>query len=180
MIFSGKLKILWLCLLVLLGGVGPLRAEEPTREYQLKLAFMVNFARFITWPEEAFSEEHSQLAFCVLGKNPFGNSLAGVEGKKVGERTLKVLQLETLGRKQQCQILFISRWETANLAALETSLDRQSIVTVSDIPGFAAAGGFIEFVLKDDKLSFIINNTAMKDRGIHASSSLLNLAAAVR
>ncbi len=180
MIIPNKLKILWLCLLIFLGGVHCLRAEEPTQEYQLKLAFMVNFARFITWPAETFSPEHPHLALCVLGDNPFGNALSGVEGKKVSDCTLKVQQMEAFGQERQCHLLFVSRSEGGNLAALKPALAGRPIVTISDIPGFAAAGGGIEFVLKDNKLSFIINNSAMKELGIQASSSLLNLAASIR
>jgi hypothetical protein len=180
MIIPNKLKILWLCLLIFLGGVHPLRAEEPTQEYQLKLAFIVNFARFITWPAESFTPANPQLALCVLGKNPFGNAFSSIEGKKVSDRTLKVQQIEVLGQEQQCNLLFISRLEGDNLADLKTVLASRPIVTISDIPGFADAGGGIEFVLKDNKLSFIINNSDMKELGIQASSSLLNLAASIR
>ncbi len=180
MIIARKLKILWLCLLILLGGVNPLRAEEISQEYQLKLAFMVNFARFITWPEESFTPAQPQVTLCVLGKNPFGNALSGVEGKKVGDRTLKVQQMETLGKDQQCHLLFVSQSEAGRAASLELALGRRPVVTVSDIPGFAAGGGSIEFVLKDDRLSFVINNSVIKDRGVQAGSALLNLAASIR
>jgi hypothetical protein len=176
---SSKLNILWLCLLILFTGLAPVQAEESTQEYQLKLAFMVNFARFITWPEGSFAE-HPQLTLCVLGKNPFGNALSGVEGKKVGDRTLKAKQLDALGKELQCHLLFVSQSEATTLANLGSVLGHQPVVTVSDIPGFAVAGGSIEFVVKDDKLSFIINNSAMKDRGVQASSALLNLAVSVR
>jgi hypothetical protein len=179
MIILRKFKILWFCLLILFGGLGPVQAEESTQEYQLKLAFMVNFARFITWPEVSFAEQ-PQVTLCVLGKNPFGNALSGVEDKKVGDHTLKVKQLDGLGKEQQCHLLFVSQSAAGSLATLEPALGLRPVVTVSDIPGFAAAGGSIEFVLKDEKLAFIINNSAMKDRGIQASSSLLNLAASVR
>jgi hypothetical protein len=180
MIIVKRLTILWLCLVVLFGNPGPLQAEDSPQEYQLKLAFMVNFARFISWPEESFTPAQPQLTLCVLGKNPFGNSLSGVEGKKVGDHILTVKQLETLGKEQQCHLLFVSQSEAASLANLESALGRRPVVTVSDIPAFAVAGGSIEFVVKDEKLSFIINNSAMKDRGVQAGSALLNLAAAIR
>jgi hypothetical protein len=179
MINSKKQLFLWLPLLIFLGFGTPLRAEEPTQEYQLKLAFMVNFARFITWPEEAFAEDQ-QVSLCVVGKNPFGDGLSGLGGKKIGERSLKVKHLETLGNNQQCHLLYLSQTEAGSLANLLQAVSRKPVVTVSDSPGFAAAGGGIEFVLKEGKLSFIINNSALKDRGIQASSSLLNLAASVR
>ncbi len=53
-------------------------------------------------------------------------------------------------------------------------------MTISDIDGFVKAGGMIEFVTKNDRLAFVINNTALKQRSIHASASLLGLAAAVQ
>lgn len=180
MIIARKLKSLWLCLLILLGGANPLWAEEISQEYQLKLAFMVNFARFISWPEESFAATQPQLTLCILGKNPFGNALRGVEGKKVGDHTLKIEQMEALGKDQQCHLLFVNQPEAGRAASLEPALGRRPVVTVSDIPGFAADGGCIEFVLKDDRLSFIINNSVMKDRGVQAGSALLNLAASIR
>jgi YfiR/HmsC-like len=179
MINSKKWLFLWLPLLIFLGFGTPLRAGEPSQEYQLKLAFLVNFARFITWPAEAFASEQ-QMTLCVLGNNPFGTGLSGLEGKKIGERNVKVQHLETLGNNQQCHLLFVSQPEAASLAKLLQALSLKPVVTVSDSPGFAAAGGGIEFILKEGKLSFIINNSAMKDRGIQASSSLLNLASSVR
>jgi len=179
MINSKKWVFLWLSLLILLGVGTPLQAEEPSREYQLKLAFMVNFARFITWPAEAFTAE-PQVSLCVLGKNPFGSLLSGAAGKKVGVRSLKVQQLETLVDNQQCHLLFVDQAEAASLAKLLQAVSQKPVVTVSDSPGFAEAGGGIEFVIKDDKLSFIINNSRLKEKGVHTSSSLLNLAASVR
>jgi hypothetical protein len=175
-----KPKIFLLCLLILLTSGGDLRAEDSSQEYQLKLAFLVNFARFITWPEESFTPEHPQLTLCMLGKNAFGNALGGVEGKRVGQRLLEVKKIETLGKGQQCHLLFVGQSEMNGLVALGPMLDRQPIVTVSDSAGFAAAGGGIEFVLKDDKLAFVINNTAIKNRGVQVSSSLLNLAESIR
>jgi YfiR/HmsC-like len=179
MINSKKRIFLWLPLLIFLGLGTPLRAEEPSQEYQLKLAFMVNFARFITWPAEAFAEEQ-QMSLCVLGKNPFGPLLSGVGGKKVGERSLKVLHFETLADNQQCHLLFVGQADVAGLTRQLQAVSKKPVVTVSDSPGFAEAGGGIEFVIKGDKLSFIINNSALKDKGVQASSSLLNLAASVR
>ncbi len=175
-----KLKILWLCLILFLFSSGGLRAQEPNQEYQVKLAFMVNFARFISWPEGSFTPEHPELTLCVLGENPYGFALDGVKGKTVGNRSLQVKTSESVGTAQHCQILFISQSETNRLDTLLNSLGHQPVVTVSDISGFVAAGGAIEFVLNGDRLSFVINNTLLKGKGIEVSSSLLNLATAVR
>lgn len=175
-----KFKILWLCLILFLFDSGGLQAQEPNQEYQVKLAFMVNFARFISWPEGSFAPEYPELTLGVVGDNPFGSALDGVRGKTIGNRFLRVQTNESLRTGQHYQILFISQSETNRLAALFNSLGHQPVVTVSDIPGFVAAGGDIEFVLIDDRLSFAINNKQLKGKGIEVSSSLLNLAASVR
>lgn len=170
----------FLLALLLFGGAAGVRAEEVSQEYQLKLAFMVNFARFITWPETSFSPDQPQVTLCLFDKNPFGKALAGVVGKKVGDRSLTVKTIEALGKEQQCHLLFVDQPELAAVVDLNTSLHHQPVVTVSDLEGFAASGGGIEFVLKNDKLSFIINNSALKEQGVQVGSSLLNLAASVR
>lgn len=174
-----RLKSPVLCLLLLLAGVGSGRAEEASQEYQLKLAFLVNFTRFITWPDQSFSAVQPDLNLCVLGGNPFGDSLGGANGRKTGKRTIVARQIGSLADSQQCHLLYIDQSQAGLLATLLPVLDRQAVVTVSDIAGFSKAGGSIEFVIQDSKLSFIINNSRLKHLGFQTSSALLNLAIAI-
>jgi hypothetical protein len=60
-----------LCLLCFFGSLGIVRAEEISQEYKLKAAFLVNFSRFITWPEQSFAQEQQEFTLCVAGKNPY-------------------------------------------------------------------------------------------------------------
>jgi len=170
--------VLWLGLL---GSCGALRAEDSAQEYQLKAAFLVNFARFITWPESSFSSEPQELIFCVVGKNPFGSALLAAEAKKINGRKPKVVYVDSLQKVPACHLLFIGKSENTEVAAsMLERFGKQAVVTVSDMPGFANAGGSIEFVLKENRLSFIINHSAMKQQGVQTSASLLNLAASVQ
>ena len=171
---------LLLCPLFLLGSFGLLQAEEVNQEYQLKAAFLVNFSRFITWPEQSFSPEHQEVTFCIAGKNPFGATLSAVDGKKISGRNIRVVFADSLQKLPQCHLLYVSSSEKNELASLSSRVGYRPVVTVSDIPGFVAAGGSIEFVIKEDRLSFIINNSDLKQRGIQASAAMLDLAASVR
>lgn len=165
-----------LCLLLLLTWVGAGRAEEASQEYQLKLAFLVNFTRFITWPDQSFSAAQPDFNLCVLGGNPFGDSLNGVNGRKTGERIIVARRITSLADSRPCHLLYVDQSEAGHLATLLPVLARQAVVTVSDIAGFSKAGGSIELVIQDHKLSFIINNSQLKQLGIQTSSALLNLA----
>jgi len=174
------LRFLLLLVLCFPSGLKASWAEETSQEYQLKAAFLVNFARFITWPEQAFAPEQPELTICVAGKNPFGSALNGVEAKKIGGRNLRVVAVDSLSKVPQCHLLYVSRSEENDLNTLSVHLGRQAVVTVSDISGFLKEGGSIEFVSKENRLSFAINNSALKQRGIQASASLLDLAASVQ
>lgn len=175
-----KRRNLLLFLLILAGSAGLLRAEPPNQEYQLKAAFLVNFARFIIWPDRSFPPERPEFTFRVFGDNPFGMALDGVETKKIGGRDSRVVFIDSIDHIEQCHLLYVSRSETLNLRRLMPAFSRGAVVTVSDIPGFADMKGAIEFVQKQERLTFIINNTILKQQGIRANSSLLDLAASIR
>ena len=174
------LWLLLLCPLCLIGSSGVLRAQDVDQEFQLKAAFLVNFSRFITWPEQSFSPEQQAINLCVSGKNPFGTTLNAIENKTINGHNVRVFYSESLQKLPQCHLLYVSTSEKNELTPLLSHLDHHPVVTVSDIPGFVNVGGSIEFVIKEDRLSFIINNSDLKQRGIQASASMLDLAASVR
>ena len=170
--------VAWLLFICCLWSPVALRAEEPPQEYQLKLAFLVNFARFISWPESSFGD--NRISLCVLGDNPFGSALPGVEGKRVGEHQLATRVIGKPGEAGGCHLLFVPEERLAEFQRQNGRFANTPLVTVSDAPGFVEMGGGIEFVVKDGKLGFVINNGGLKAREIKVGSSLLNLAAAVR
>jgi hypothetical protein len=65
--------------LLLLTGSIPLQPQSaPSVEYQVKAAFLFNFAKFIEWPTDAFSNEKTPITLCVFRYDPFGSALDGV------------------------------------------------------------------------------------------------------
>lgn len=173
-----RLFLLWL--LWMAGWPQLPSAAEVVQEYQLKAAFLVNFAKFITWPEEVLPADQGEFILCVAGADPFGAALAGVEKKTIGGRAIRVVHAGSLKQTPDCQMLFVSRSEKDNLDLLAANLARKAVVTVSDIPHFIKAGGHIQLVTSGSRLTFLINHTAMKEQGLQADASLLNLAATVQ
>src|SRR5438046_9922044 len=66
-----------LCLsLILLLAAGGVRAQDSQpSEYQIKAAVLFNFAKFVEWPPEAFSEASSPFVIGILGENPLGGAV---------------------------------------------------------------------------------------------------------
>src|SRR4051812_10850373 len=72
---ASSLPVTLLLIAVMLVGGIPSGAASPPREYQVKAAFLYNFARFTEWPGGTFAKPKDPLTICVLGQDPFGPDL---------------------------------------------------------------------------------------------------------
>jgi hypothetical protein len=170
----GSPRPLLAALLLFLGLSSHAAAEDLER--QLKAAFLYRFAQFVEWPHEAEGERSRQLVLCVLGTDQFEGALYSIVGKPVRERELVVKFIAVPRMLGLCHMAFFAQpGLEATKAALQQS--RQAhVLTVSDLPGFAASGGMIELVRQDKRLQFEINLGAAREAGLQISSNLLRLA----
>ena len=151
--------------------------ESPPSEYQVKAAFLFNFAKFVEWPPESFAGETSPLVIGILGDNPFGGDLERtIQNKTINNHPLVIKPLHSLAEATNCQILFINASEKKRFTEIFGSLRGTSVLTVSDTEGFTEAGGMINFVLENKKIRFQINDAAAKTARLKISSKLLSLA----
>ena len=177
-IICNRSKILFL-ILVALSSVAPGRlfAEDSVpQEYKVKAAFLYNFTLFVEWPAEAFTGNDSPLTVCILGKSPFGDALDSLRSKTAKKRKLVIRQINRVEEMGNCNVLFISTSEKMHLPNILAALKNQKVLTVSDMDGFAQAGGIINFVTLEDKVRFEINLKAAQQSKIKISSQLLKLA----
>ncbi len=100
LLFSGKLDV----------------SAQTTKEYEVKAAFLYNFAQFIEWPPSTFPDEQAPLVIAILGNDPFGAYLDEVvRGEKVNSRPLVIERYQKVEDVKACQILFISQSEGRRL-----------------------------------------------------------------
>ena len=152
--------------------------QEPAQEYQIKAAFLFNFAKFVEWPRDAFPQHNSPIVIGVLGQNVFGHYLEDtIRDKTVQNRPFVIKEFNSAEEVDHCHILFVSASMKDNLPAIMDKLHNASILTVSDTDQFIKAGGMINFVIEDNKIRFQINDEAAKKAGLNISSKLLSLAA---
>jgi len=146
-------------------------------EYQVKAAFLYNFAKFVEWPPSSFSDASAPLRICVLGQDPFGEELGNITREKtVNGRKLEVDQVVDVQQARTCQILFIASSEKAQLKRIFESLRGTDALTVGDTKGFVEQGGMINFVLDNNRVQFEVNRTAAEQGGLKVSSKLLSVA----
>jgi hypothetical protein len=157
------------------------QAQNSPTEYQIKAAFIYNFARFVDWPTQAFSDATSPMVIGVLGKNVFGDSLAQIiKGNTIGGHPLEVKEFDSATDAASCQLLFISASEKSHFSKILAQLSGKSILTVSETDNFISEGGMINLKIVDNRVRFEINNEAAKKAGLTISSKLLSLAISVQ
>jgi YfiR/HmsC-like len=161
--------------------VGGARAQSPTAgEYQVKAAFLYNFAKFVEWPSSSFSDTSTPLRICIFGQDPFGQELRDIANEKiVNGRKLLVSQVADLQTAKACHILFIASSEKAQLKQVLENLRGTGVLTVGDTKGFVDQGGMINFVLENERVRFEVNRKAADQAGLKVSSKLLNVAKSV-
>jgi hypothetical protein len=166
-----------------LPGVALAAKEVPsgvTREYDLKAAFLFNFARYVEWPKEAFLSETAPVMIGILGEDPFRRSLDDiVANESVGGRKLVVRRFASIEQLEPCQILFVSASHAKRLDQVLAKLGKKSVLTVGDSEGFTEHAGMIGFEMARNRLKLRINLPVARAAGLTISSQLLRQATIV-
>jgi len=155
----------------------PAQADEGAGEYKVKAAFIYNFARFVDWPDTAFSSADAPFVVAVVGKDPFEGILEQlVAGKQVGARRIVVKHFDSADQIGPCQILFVPMSEDDSLSGIIQKVQNSPVLTIGESEDFDSSGGCFRFFTDDNRMRFEINQDAAEQAGLRVSSKLLKLA----
>ena len=176
---KGKARSLIAVLLVLASSA---TARGGPTEYEVKAAFLYNFAKFVEWPASAFTATNNALVVGVLGDDPFGEALDRIAKNKSAQgRRIDVRRFRSVADvSDQCHILFVSPSLARDLPRILQGLHGEPILTVSDIAGFLDHGGTINLVMEQRRVRFAVNLKAANQAGLKMSSQLLKIAKAIQ
>jgi hypothetical protein len=154
------------------------RAEpRAATEYEVKAAFLYNFARYVEWPAEGFPAEGDPFVVTVLGEDPFGETLDAIlKDRTIQKRRLHVRRVARVEDVGKSQIVFIGRAAAEDLPRILLRLDAAPMLTVGETAQFAERGGMISFRRERDRIGFEINVASTERARLKVSSQLLKLA----
>jgi hypothetical protein len=161
--------------------MGSAQAQDSvSKEYQVKAAYLYNFAKFVEWPGQCFTNDNSPLVIGVFGQNPFGTALEAIaRDHRINGRPIVVKMVESTTDMAGVHLMFIGASEDKRVAEMMNSLKDASTLTVGESDQFMAAGGMIGFVREADKVRFVIDDKAAERHGLKISAQLLKLATSV-
>lgn len=163
--------------LALFAGGAPARANS--LEFPVKAAFLYKFAPFVEWPATAWSSPDSPLTVCVVGDDPFGAMLDhAVQGQHLGPHPIVVHRLDRLGADSGCSIAYVGGSRLQSVSDALDAVQGTPVLTVTD-EAEGPAHGIIHFVVRGNRVRFVIDDAAAAKNGMTISSKLMRLALSV-
>lgn len=158
----------------------PIAEGQPVAgEYEVKAAYLLNFARFVEWRPEALPAG-APLQIGIVGKHAFGRALEDVlRDKSANGHPILLRHLQWQDHLANCHIIFISASEEIHLPEILVRLGRQNVLTVSDIDRFSLRGGIVEFRMVGNRVRFDIDRATAGAARLEISAKLLSVARAV-
>jgi hypothetical protein len=183
-----KLKILVLAIGYLFGILVPAVAQEETTKpfdsYKVKAVFLYNFTKFVKWPGQTSLAVTHNANVCIYGDNPFNGKLDILEKASSPELTFHIKRNVSQNDFPDCQILFVSKSQAANMSEVIAGTHKLPVLTASDIDGFAASGGVVEMRKSEnnigkESIKLIINLESAEAKNLDIDAQLLAIAAEV-
>lgn len=171
----------------------PGQAQAPSAgELQLRIegAFLVNFVRYTEWPAQRFAGPGSPYLVSVVGDADAASAIAAVataagtiRGRRIvvrqvpfGARMTATARRESIHRLRDSHLVFVAGGDSADARLVLRAVKDAPVLTVSDVPGFAAGGGMLGLVRSGRTLAIEANPAAIRASGISVSAKVLKLA----
>lgn len=144
------------------------------QNYKLHTVFIFSFTRYVIWPE-AYNQGDFEIL--VLGDSPIVGALEEMaKAKKVGDRVIKVTKINSASEIRKCNILFVPASKSSQLSDVNSKVSNQSILVITEEPGLGAKGSVINFIMKEGKLAFELNQSAVSKQNFKIANELSRLA----
>ena len=185
---------LLLCVVGLFGLPGMAQADRPS-ETDVEAAYLVNFLRYTQWPEGSFESPGSPLVISVIGPKAVADRIRDVafaagriDGRATEVRSIPFqrgsvdapLQSErdrqTLALVRGSHLVFFHSDAGAVHPQAISDLWGRPVLTVSNAPGFTAAGGMLGLFRSSGHIVFEANAGAIRNSGLRVSAKVLKLA----
>lgn len=150
-------------------------------EQRVKAAFLYNFAKFVTWPAGAATAGPADsLIIGAVEAGAVGDVLrSSVQGRSARGRPVGVHIFRRVEDVGPCQILYAGETDPAVLAGLLRERGWRGVLTVGETDRFLQLGGTIRFQVRDNRVGFVVNVSAVAQNALEINSGMLKVAQSV-
>jgi len=162
-----RVSVILLFLLIQIAGY--------SQTHKFQSVFIYSFTRYVQWPD-AYNEGDFEIL--VLGDSPILDELRNMaQTKKVsGDRSIKVTKINAPTEIRKCNILYVPSNKSSQIDNVLAKVNAMPILIVTEEPGLGLKGSNINFIVKDGKLAFELNQASISKKNLRISNELSRLA----
>lgn len=153
-----------------------LATSTPRDEYELKAAFVLNFASLVHWPDSALQEATTLDVAVMADTDPYALIERGLDGRSAGGHPVRSRRAVSLDQLDGAHIVFVTRASGVDAADVVSATRGKSVLLIGESRDFARQGGTINFYTEHRRVRFEVNPEAAKEAGLWISSRLLSVA----
>lgn len=154
-------------------GLFALCFSSKAQDEKFKALFMYNFTKYIEWPQ---NKQSGDFVIGVIGSPAIVGELNAIAQRKtVGSQTIKVKEISSADEMGKLHIVYVAESKSDDAAAIAGKIKGKGVVLITDKPGFAQSTSGINYIKKDGKQSFEVNQKHLTDEGVKVSAQLMAL-----
>lgn len=162
--------------LIILGLVA-LSITAKAQDEKFKALFMYNFTKYIEWPQ---NKQSGDFVIGVIGSPAIVGELNAIAQRKtVGSQAIKIKEISASDEVTKMHIVYVAESKSADAADIAGKVKGKGVVLITDKPGLAQSTSGINYIKKDGKQSFEVNQNHLNEFGVKVSSQLMALGVAV-
>jgi len=151
------------------------RAWSQETDYRIHAVFLYNFTKYVQWPN---ASQSSDFVIGVVGNSAIYDELTRItNGKMAGTQKIVVVKFKSPDAITNCQMLFVP--EHINFENVQAKVAGKPVLLITEKPGLAQKGSNINFVIRENKWRFELNENATRSAGLKVSAELSKLAISV-
>lgn len=163
----------WALLSVITAGAG---LADAVTEYDLKAAYLLNFARYIEW-----SDSPKPITICIYGNNPFkAATIATLLEAKAGQIEADFKYPSQVEQLTDCNVVYLAHSVQESFGKAIAHLRNAPVLIVTDVQNGFPQGAMINLITESNRLRFEINISSVLASNLRISSKLLKLAKIVQ
>ena len=177
------LRLLSLALLLITATAQSFASSDLLQKNKVKMAFVFNIAKFVSWPEVDSKLRSEDLMLCFYQHNSLKDSVDLLTGRTAAGRKLQYSVVSHYQDAEACDILYYTAAEQPQLEqeALAYRGQPLALLTIADLTNYAAQTPIsnnlqVALVRKDTKIGLDVNLRAVDRANLKISSQLLKLA----
>lgn len=144
------------------------------QNYNVHALYIYSFTKYVHWPE---SYTDGDFVIGILGQSDIVAPLRKMASlKKAGDRLIQIVEFATVDDIQKCNILFVPESISDEFDNVRSKLDGSSTLLLTEKDGLGKQGSAINFILRDNRLLFEMNKTAIESADLKISQELVKYA----